>query len=162
MLVWIVRILWIVSVCSMIVLLWIVFWGNSTGMNMIAWEYFWDEQFFFHIVPGVQLHPNLQVQPKCMNRLQIFLVYPWGPHNIIEIWQSHGTDPHDWIMLCMSIWQTQTFEHGIHNKLGKKVITKLKLSISSPLLIAMVMHFPSFIPNGTTTKFGHEIKERCS
>jgi hypothetical protein len=40
---------------------------NNVGMNNVSCKYSWDEQCFLHIVLGVQLHPNHQVQPQCMN-----------------------------------------------------------------------------------------------
>ena len=48
---------------------------------------------------GTITPPKLQDQPKCMNSEQIFPICS-SPKNIIDIFQGHGTDPPDWIMLC--------------------------------------------------------------
>ena len=44
MLVWIIRILWIVLLFSIMELIWIIILGNSTGMSNVSYEDSWDEQ----------------------------------------------------------------------------------------------------------------------
>ena len=44
MLVWIIRILWIVLLFSIMELIWIVILGNNTGMSNVSYEDSWDEQ----------------------------------------------------------------------------------------------------------------------
>ena len=40
--------------------------------------------------------PNVSMNIWMVNECFYFLR---GPHNIIDIFQGHGTDPHGWIML---------------------------------------------------------------
>lgn len=50
---------------------------------------------------GSIIPPKFQVQLECMNVKRIFLVCLRGPQNTIGIFQSHGPNPHGWIMLCV-------------------------------------------------------------
>ena len=87
------KILWTMSVLSMIVLLLIKKFLKNWDEQCYR-KYSWGEQSFLHIVSGVQLHPKFQVQPECVTSKQILPICLRGLQNIIDIFQGHGTNPH--------------------------------------------------------------------
>ena len=72
--------------------------NDSASINNVCKEYHWDEQKFIRIVLGVPLHPNSQVQLECVNITKNILVLFEGLHNIIDMFQCHGTNLHGWVM----------------------------------------------------------------
>ena len=97
--VWIVRVLWIVSVLSHIMLPWIVFPMNNTGMNNVSCEIMlgWT---LLHVNSARSItpskYPNVNLNVWIVNEHSCFVQ---GPPNIIDMFQGHGTNPHGWIML---------------------------------------------------------------
>ena len=76
--------------------------NDNVVMNSNFREQHWNEIMYrvnIHVVNNVhifevKLHPNFQVQLKCINRKWMFVVCPRGPHNIILI-HGHRTTSHD-------------------------------------------------------------------
>ena len=72
---------------------------DSTSINNKYMEIMLRWRVIHVLVKGIRLHPIFEVQLEYTNSKQILLVYSRNPQNIF---QGHGTDPHDWIMLCGS------------------------------------------------------------
>ena len=72
---------------------------DSTSINNKYMEIMLRWRVIHVLVKGIRLHPIFEVQLEYTNSKRILLVYSRNPQNIF---QGHGTDPHDWIMLCGS------------------------------------------------------------
>ena len=82
------------------ILMWRTINSRTTiRMNNIFKEYYRDEHWFMPIMSGVYLHAYFQVQHECMNIEEYFPFVRRDTWNFIDIFCSHGTNPHDWKML---------------------------------------------------------------